>query len=178
VDDVWTALLTIWACVYPGLPHVIKADQGSFFPSPRWHDILSLSGIKLELSPIESHNSLTVGERYYDPLRRINRKVRHDFHNLSESLALSLANKAMNDTMGPEGLVPTLLVFGAVPRLSIGDRPPPNKSDRMLAMDNARREMDAIVSDLRIKRALSSKSTPGATRVFHPRARTRLLLAS
>jgi hypothetical protein len=28
VDDVWTTLLTIWACVYPGLPNVIKADQG------------------------------------------------------------------------------------------------------------------------------------------------------
>ena len=121
VDDVWTTLLTIWACMYPGLPHVIKADQGSVFTSQRWHDILSLSGIKLELSPIESHNSLTVGERYHDPLRRIYRKVRHDFPTLSESLALSLANKAMNDTMGPEGLVPTLLVFGIVPRLSIGD---------------------------------------------------------
>ena len=168
VDDVWTTLLTIWACVYPGLPHVIKADQGSVFTSQRWHDILSLSGIKLELSPIESHNSLTVGERYHDPLRRIYRKVRHDFPTLSESLALSLANKAMNDTMGPEGLVPTLLVFGTVPRLSIGDRPPPNQSERMLAMDNARREMDSIVSDLRIKRALSSKTPPGAMRVFHP----------
>jgi hypothetical protein len=74
----------------------------------------------------------------------------------------------MNDTMGPEGLVPTLLVFGIVPRLSIGDRPPLNQSERMLAMDNARSEMDAIVSDLRIKRALSIKTTPGAMRVFHP----------
>jgi hypothetical protein len=64
---------------------------------------------------------LTVGERYHDPLRRIYRKLRHDFPNLSESLAHSLANKAMNDTVGPEGLVPTLLVFGRVPRLSIGD---------------------------------------------------------
>jgi hypothetical protein len=45
---------------------------------------------------------------YHDPIRRIYHKVRHDFPNMSESLALSLANKAMNDTMGPEGLVPTL----------------------------------------------------------------------
>jgi hypothetical protein len=117
VDEVWTTLLTIWACVYPGLPRLIKADQGYVFTSPRWHDILSLSGIKLELSPIESHNSLTVGERYHDPLRRIYCKVRPDFPNLSESLALFLANKDKNDTMGPEGLVPTLLVSVTVPRL-------------------------------------------------------------
>jgi hypothetical protein len=38
----------------------------------------------------------------------------------------------------------------------------------MLAMDNARRAMDAIVSDLRIKRAPSSKTPPGAMRAFHP----------
>jgi hypothetical protein len=44
----------------------------------------------------------------------------------------------------------------------------------MLAMDNARREMDAIVSDLRIKRALSSKSPPGAMRVFHPKELVRV----
>jgi transposase InsO family protein len=103
--------------VYPGLPHFIQADKGSVFTSPRWHDILSLSGIKLELSTIQSHNSLSVGERYHEHLRRIYRKVRHYFPNLSESLALSLANKAMNDTMGPEELVPTLLGFGTFPRL-------------------------------------------------------------
>jgi hypothetical protein len=67
---------------------------------------VSISGVKLELSPIESHNSLSVGERYHDPLRRICRKVRHDFPTITEHLALSLANKAMNDTVGPEGFVP------------------------------------------------------------------------
>jgi hypothetical protein len=167
VDDVWITLLTIWVCVYPGLPNVIKADQGSVFTSSRWRDIVSLSGVKLELSPIESHNSLTVGERYHDPLRRLYRKVRQDFPAISEPLALSLANKAMNDTIGPEGLVPTLLVFGTVPRLSTTGSFP-NQNERMLAMDSTRREMDAIVSELRIKRALTSKTAPGATRVYNP----------
>jgi hypothetical protein len=32
---------------------------------------VSISGVKLELSPINSHNSLTVGELYHDHLRRI-----------------------------------------------------------------------------------------------------------
>ena len=79
---------------------------------------MSISGVKLELSPTESHNSLTVGQRYHDPLRRIYRKGRHKFPTITEALTLSLANKAMNDTVGPEGLVPTLLVFGIIPRLS------------------------------------------------------------
>jgi hypothetical protein len=38
----------------------------------------------------------------------------------------------------------------------------------MLAMDNARREMDTIVSELRIERAPSSKTPPGTIRVYLP----------
>jgi hypothetical protein len=165
VDDFWTTLLTIWACVYPGLPNVIKADKGSVVTSALWRDIVSISGVKLELSMIESQNSLTVGERYHDPLHRIYRRVRHEFSTITEHLALSLANKAINHTVGPEGLVPTLLVFGIIPRLS-ADEFLPNQHNRMLAMDSARREMDTIVSKLRKKRGLSSKTPPGAIRVY------------
>jgi hypothetical protein len=35
VYDVWTTVLTIWAYVYPGLPNILKADQGSLFTSAR-----------------------------------------------------------------------------------------------------------------------------------------------
>ena len=36
-----------------------------------------------------------------------------------------MAVKAINDTAGPDGLVPTLLVFGAYPRLTNSDPPSP-----------------------------------------------------
>jgi hypothetical protein len=79
----------------------------------------------------------------------------------------------MNDTMGPEGLVPTLLVFGSVPRLSIGDQLP-SQNERMSAMKSARCEMYSIVSELRINRTLYSKTLCGAMRVFHPRELARV----
>ena len=34
-----------------------------------------------------------------------------------------MAVKAVNDTTGPNGLVPTLLVYGAYPRISNPDSP-------------------------------------------------------
>ena len=37
-----------------------------------------------------------------------------------------MAVKAVNDTAGLDGLVPTLLVFGAFPRLSPSDPPSPS----------------------------------------------------
>ena len=35
----------------------------------------------------------------------------------SNDICLQLTIKAINDTIGPNGLVPTLLVFGAYPRI-------------------------------------------------------------
>ena len=37
-----------------------------------------------------------------------------------------MAVKAVNDTAGPDGLVPTLLVYGAYPRMSKLDPPAPS----------------------------------------------------
>jgi len=40
-------------------------------------------------------------------------------------MALQMALKAINDTAGPEGLVPTLLVFRAYPQMVELDTPSP-----------------------------------------------------
>ena len=41
-----------------------------------------------------------------------------------------MAIKAVNDTASPDGLVPTLLVYGAYPRISNLDPPAPSVIDR------------------------------------------------
>ena len=41
-----------------------------------------------------------------------------------------MAVKAVNDTAGPNGLVPTLLVYGAYPRISKLDPPAPSVTER------------------------------------------------
>jgi hypothetical protein len=86
--------------------------------------------------------------------------MRHDFPTITEALALSLADIGMNDTVGPEGLLATPFVFGIIPRLS-ADGSLPNQPKRMLAKISARCEMDTTVSELRVKRGLSSKTPPG-----------------
>jgi hypothetical protein len=96
---------------------------------------------KLVLSPIESHNSLSIGERYHGPLRRIFRKIRYDHPDFAISLALSFSTKAVNDTTGPEGLIPSLLVFGIVPRLPIPGQELPNQPERMDALASALAEI-------------------------------------
>ena len=122
--------------------------------------------------PTESPNSMGLGERYHGPLRRIFLKLNEDASLLDDNLKLNFAYKSMNDTLGPEGYVPTLLVYGMLPRIPLGDRheSTPNQSERMKGLSIARTEMEQIVASLRLKTAavrnspvslLDSEALPG-----------------
>ena len=52
-------------------------------------------------------------ERYYGPLRRIYHIITAELLNISKDMALQMAFKVINNSMDPDGLIPTLLVFGA-----------------------------------------------------------------
>lgn len=68
-----------------------------------------------------------------------------------------MAVKGMNDTMGPDGLVPTLLVFGSLRTLPITASDLPTQRTRMAALRTGREEMATLVAAQHISRALSSK---------------------
>ena len=48
-----------------------------------------------------------------------------------------MAVKAINDTTGPNGLVPTLLVYGAYLRISNLDPPTPSITERVATIQKA-----------------------------------------
>ena len=63
----------------------------------------------------------------------------------------------MNDTAGPKGLVPSLLVFGVMPRtLLAGFDQLPGQVQRMRTMQAARKEMSKEISQNRLTTALKS----------------------
>ena len=76
-------------------------------------------GIELRISRVEAHSSLGIGERLHAPLRRIYRKIIFEFPQIDRNIALKLSIKAMNDTNGDNALVPSLVVFGVIPRFPI-----------------------------------------------------------
>lgn len=61
----------------------------------------------------ESHNSLGVGECYYDLLKLIYKKLKLENPDLDKNVTLSIALHGLNSTENTEKLVPTLLVFGS-----------------------------------------------------------------
>ena len=76
---------------------------------------------------------------------------------MDKNIILKLAVKACNDTLGPEGLVPSYLAFGCIPRFTSTESPLPMQQQRMDAMQSDRREMAIITAELRIRKALSSR---------------------
>jgi len=178
VDHVWIAFLTCWVTIYPGFPNNMKTDQGSIFTSPRWQHLCKASGIVLKNSGIESHNSLGNGERYHNPLRRIFLKILKDHPNLDKVLALNITVKAMNDTMGPEGIVPTLLVYGIMPHVQATKGTLPNQKERMKAITTSQLEMNTITAELRIRKALLSKVPPSADYILNVGSKVRVVRES
>lgn len=157
VEHVWESFIECWSSIYTGFPEIMKVDQGSAFKSVRWKRLCEEVGTVTQESGVESHNSLGSGERYHEPLRRIFRKIKRETPRINNNVALRISIKAMNDTLGPEGLVPSLLVFGCVPRFPCINSKQPNQKERMVALNAARQEMAEITAELRIKKALSTR---------------------
>lgn len=72
----------------------------------------------------------------------------------------------MNDTVGLEGIVPFLLVLGAIPRFPPHSSPLLIQQDRMRALQTARLEMVDITAKLRIQRALKAKLRPASKEII------------
>jgi len=66
-----------------------------------------------------------------------------------------MAFKAINDSIGPDGLVPTLLVFGAYPRITNLDVPSPIVTQRAAAVKKAMEEIRKLYTKQQVTDALS-----------------------
>jgi hypothetical protein len=64
---------------------------------------------------VEAYNSIDIVERYYGSLRRIYYIITSKILGIDKDIVLQMAFKAINDSIGPDGLIPTQLVFRAYP---------------------------------------------------------------
>lgn len=78
---------------------------------------LSADGVTLHKAAVENPGTIGTVERYNAPLIEAFPKLRSDLGSVTtDRHCLQLAVFAVNATIGPEGLCPMLLVFGALPR--------------------------------------------------------------
>jgi hypothetical protein len=98
-------------------------------------------GIKVKIVPVKAHNSVGIVERYHSPIRRAYLIITTEIPGINKDMALQIAFKAINDTAGPDGLVPTLLVYGALPRIVEYNAPSPIITQRSAALKKAMSEI-------------------------------------
>jgi hypothetical protein len=73
---------------------------------------------------------------------------------ISKDFLLQMAVKAVNDTAGPDGLIPTLLVFGAYPRMTELDPPTSSMTQRATAIKRAMDEISKIRATRQVNDAI------------------------
>lgn len=156
-EAIWRAYLQCWVTPYVGHPDLMHTDQGPQLISGQWRALLAANGIKHLESGVESHNSLGAGERYHAFMRQLFLRVRAAHPTVDREHALSLAVWTMNQTAGTHGLVPSLLVFGVLPRFPVAPSALPSQRERMMAVHTARATLLQHLARTRVLRALRSR---------------------
>jgi len=158
-EDTWKALLRCWSRVYLGPQDHIRMDQGSNLVAKHFKASAEAEGITVLEAPIESPNTMSHVERYHAPLRTAFTKIRDELDRTeTDNDCLQLAVKAVNDNIGPEGLCPTLLVYGTLPR-------PPRRSPADTQMQRAR-ELDLAPRSAAVVQLMASSMRHPTRRTF------------
>lgn len=85
-------------------------DQGSQF-GDSCIKVAPAADVEVLRTGVEAHPGLGFGELHYGPSRTTYRQIIKKKANRNKHLALALAQRAMNDTLRPEGLLPLALIL-------------------------------------------------------------------
>ena len=161
--NAWDTLRLCWIDVYLGPPDQIVHDVGKNFSSAEFRQQAKAMAIEVKEVPIKAHNSVGKVERYHTPLRHAYEIISSEMDGASEELILQMAVKAVNDSAGLDGLVPTLLVFGAYPRMTDDSPPSPSVVQRAEAIRKAMKEVRRLYATRQVNDALGMRNGPNTS---------------
>jgi len=108
---------------------------------------------------------MSIVERYHKPLRRAYQVIKDKIEGIDKTMALQMAMKAINDTAGYDGIIPTLLVFGAFLRMTYKDPPAPTIAQRANAIKKAMAEVTKLRAQRQVTDALRTRNGPSTDNV-------------
>lgn len=174
----WDSLKCCWIDTYLGPPEYIIHDAGTNFASSEFRQRSKSMGIIVKEVPIEAHNSVGLVERYHQPLKRAYEIISDDMKDMkvSREMVLLMAQKAANDSAGPDGIIPTLLVFGAFPRLTHLDSPAPSVTKRAEVIRRATDEVRKLHAKQQVSDALNMRNCPRTKPIIDPPLNSELVV--
>ncbi len=146
--------------MYQGPPNIIVSDAGKNFALEEFRQHASSLDIDIKEIPVKAYNSIGKVEQYHGPLRRVYDILTKELPTVNKEALLQTAVKAINDSAGPNGIVPTLLVFGAYLRLTKDSPPSPSITKRAEAIHKAMKEIRRIHAERYIREALAMRNGP------------------
>ena len=165
--ETWEMLRQCWIDTYLGPPDVITHDAGSNFDSTEFRNEARLAGITCHQVPVEAHWSIGKVEEYHGPIRRAYEIITEEMQGTGSKISrLQMAVKAVNDTANPDGLVPTLLVFGAYPRINMDSPPTPSQTQRAQAVQRAMTEIKKIKAQRSVRDSLNTRNGPNTRKTL------------
>jgi hypothetical protein len=115
---------------------------------------------------VKAYNSIGMVKRYHGPIRRAYQIIVSEIPELNKDIALQMAFKAINDSAGPDSLVPTLLVFGAYLKIIESDAPSLTVAQKATAIKKAMAEIHKLRAKRQVANALNTRNRP-MTNVIH-----------
>ena len=97
-------------------------------------------------------------EQYHGPLQRVYQIIVVELPGIDRDAALQMAFKALNDTTSPDGLVLTLLVFGAYLRMIELDAPSPTVTQCANVVKKAIAEICKLRAERQVANALNMRN--------------------
>ncbi|KAI1002730.1 hypothetical protein K3495_g5472 [Podosphaera aphanis] len=164
--ETWEVLRFLWIDTYQGPSDIVTHDAGTNFASHEFRNEAKMMGITCKQIPIEAHWSIGKLDRYHAPLRRAYEVINSELNSVvSQDAILQMAFKAVNDTTGPNGLVPTLLVFSTYPRINNESPPPPSLLKRADAIQKAMKSLRKAQAKRQINNAINTRNGPSVNEI-------------
>jgi hypothetical protein len=118
--------------------------------------------------PVEAYNSIDKVKRYYGFLRQAYKIICNKLRDIETStkVSLQMAVKAINDSAGPDGIIPILLVFGAYPRMTNNSVLSPIITKRAETIRKASNEVRRYYAKRHIEDVFRIRNSPDTIVIF------------
>ena len=74
--------------------------------------------------------------------------------------------KAINDTIGPDGITPTLLVYGTIPRMVESDLPTASITQRSNVIKKVMKELQVLRAQKQVNDAINTRNGPNIDELY------------
>lgn len=163
-EDLWRALKSCSVNIYLGPPDIITHDEDSnFFARSFQHNAYMLH-IQCNKVPIEAASRMSLVESCHSRLQQSFSIIKEECPDLHFGDVLLAAVKFLNESTGPNGLIPVLLIFGYIPFLGIRHDPDhPTIAKRVTAVARATKEMSSYFFKRQVQDVIHQRNVPIVT---------------